>query len=103
MAMLELNAIWKHYAGVPALCNVSLAVASGEIVALLGPSGCGKTTLLRIIAGLETPDSGTVQLDGADIAGVPTHARDFGQRCVRPAHASARGREQRCRDHAPRG
>lgn len=78
MAMLELNAIWKHYAGVPALCQVSLAVAAGEIVALLGPSGCGKTTLLRIIAGLETPDSGTVLLDGADIAGVPTHVRDFG-------------------------
>jgi ABC-type Fe3+/spermidine/putrescine transport system ATPase subunit len=78
MAALELNSIWKRFSGVPAVCDVSLSVASGEIVGLLGPSGCGKTTLLRIIAGLETPDSGTVRLDGADMADVPTHARDFG-------------------------
>lgn len=78
MATLELDRIWKRYAGVPALCDVSLSVAAGEIVALLGPSGCGKTTLLRIVAGLETPESGDVRLDGTDMAGVPTHTRDFG-------------------------
>jgi NitT/TauT family transport system ATP-binding protein len=56
-------------ASVHALDNVSLAVREGEFVCLVGPSGCGKTTLLNIIAGLETPDSGTVLADGKPVTG----------------------------------
>jgi len=54
---------------VDALSGISLAVADSEFVSVLGPSGCGKTTLLRIVAGLETPTSGTISLDGERIAG----------------------------------
>jgi thiamine transport system ATP-binding protein len=60
------------------LDHVSLAVKTGEIVALLGPSGCGKSTLLRVIAGLQVPDAGTVRWDGDDLSGVPPHRRGVG-------------------------
>lgn len=59
--------ITKKFGDFVALNNVSLDFPSGELVALLGPSGCGKTTLLRIIAGLETPSSGNIILDGTDL------------------------------------
>jgi iron(III) transport system ATP-binding protein len=58
-----------------ALDRVSLEVQTGELFFLLGPSGCGKTTLLRILAGLETPDSGTIRFDGRDIADLAPHER----------------------------
>jgi len=61
-----------------AVDDVSLELDSGEILCLLGPSGCGKTTLLRLIAGLETPDAGVIRFDGHDMTGVPPHLRDFG-------------------------
>ena len=54
---------------------MSLDIYQGEFFALLGPSGCGKTTLLRMLAGFETPDAGRILLDGEDIAGVPPHRR----------------------------
>ena len=58
-----------------AVDDVSLTVERGEFFALLGPSGCGKTTLLRMIAGFETPDSGRIVIDGVDVTGVPPYAR----------------------------
>jgi ABC-type Fe3+/spermidine/putrescine transport system ATPase subunit len=61
-----------------AVYDVSLDVAEGEILCLLGPSGCGKTTLLRLVAGLERPDSGRILLEGQDLADVPVHRRGFG-------------------------
>jgi spermidine/putrescine transport system ATP-binding protein len=65
----------KNYADVKALVDVSLNVREGEFFTLLGPSGCGKTTLLRIIAGLELPDSGQVILGGRDITTLPATKR----------------------------
>jgi putrescine transport system ATP-binding protein len=60
---------------VTALEAVSLDIFEGEFFALLGPSGCGKTTLLRALAGLESPEQGRILLDGRDLAGVPPHRR----------------------------
>ena len=66
-AAAELVGIVKRFGSVAALSDVSLSVRAGEFFALLGPSGCGKTTLLRVVAGFESPDSGRVLLDGRDI------------------------------------
>lgn len=60
------------------LDRVSMEVASGEVVALLGPSGVGKSTLLRVIAGLLTADSGSVWLDDRDVTRLPSHRRNIG-------------------------
>jgi len=76
--LLAVSHLYKSYGGAPLLRDVSFDVAPGEIVCLLGPSGCGKTTLLRIIAGLEQPESGQVLVEGQDIADVPVHQRGFG-------------------------
>jgi sulfate transport system ATP-binding protein len=65
---IEVHHITKRFGTFTALDDVSLDVPDGELVALLGPSGCGKTTLLRIIAGLETPDAGQILLHGQDVA-----------------------------------
>ncbi|WP_431923605.1 ABC transporter ATP-binding protein [Nonomuraea jabiensis] len=65
--MLRIDGITRSFGEVTALDDVSLEIGQGEFFALLGPSGCGKTTLLRIIAGFETPDRGTVTLDGEDL------------------------------------
>jgi iron(III) transport system ATP-binding protein len=84
LPLLRLANVTKRYApGVaPAVDGLSLEVAEGEIVALLGPSGCGKTTTLRLVAGFETPDAGTVSIRGAIVAGegrhVPPEARGVG-------------------------
>ena len=76
--MLTITNLSKSFGPTPVLSDINLAVTPGEIVCLLGPSGCGKTTLLRIMAGLESSDAGTVQLDGQDLAGVPVFQRNFG-------------------------
>lgn len=70
----------SHYYGknatrIAALQDVSLAVASGELLAVLGPSGCGKTTLLRLIAGLQQPTTGDIQFDGVSVTGLAAQKR----------------------------
>jgi sulfate transport system ATP-binding protein len=75
---IEIRNIEKHFGNFHALSNVNLDIPSGELLALLGPSGCGKTTLLRIIAGLETPDSGTIHFSGEDTTDVHVRERNVG-------------------------
>jgi spermidine/putrescine ABC transporter ATP-binding subunit len=74
-AFLSIDGVRRSFGDVTALDGVSLDVREGEFFALLGPSGCGKTTLLRILAGFETPDSGSVTLAGEDLTRVPAHQR----------------------------
>jgi spermidine/putrescine transport system ATP-binding protein len=76
--MLEIIGLHKQFDGQPALRDVDLSIAEGEVVALLGASGSGKTTLLRIIAGLEQANSGQILLDGRDLSQLPIHRRQFG-------------------------
>src|SRR5262245_29468763 len=73
--LVRFEAVSKRFGGVTAVDHLSLDIFAGEFFALLGPSGCGKTTLLRMLAGFETPNAGRVLLDGADLAGVPPHRR----------------------------
>src|SRR5229473_4297254 len=75
MALLEIIAASKRFAATAAVDEVSLSIEEGEFFALLGPSGCGKTTLLRLIAGFETPDSGQILIDGVEMGAVPPYAR----------------------------
>lgn len=78
MKDLILSGIRKNFGSYLAVENVSLTFPAGQLTALLGPSGCGKTTLLRLIAGLETPTSGEITLGDQDIASRPAHKRNFG-------------------------
>ncbi len=92
--LLSLRNVTKRFGAHQAVDTVSLDVAAGEAVVILGPSGCGKTTLLRLIAGLEIPDSGEIWLAGAQAAGetenlghgdeFPWVARRHPARCERP-------------------
>lgn len=75
---IEVNNIHKKFGEFTALDNVSLSFPTGELVALLGPSGCGKTSLLRIIAGLESPDVGVVQFHGEDATHLHVRQRRVG-------------------------
>ncbi len=72
---VELDHVVRRFGRIQALSAVCLSVRPGEFFTLLGPSGCGKTTLLRLIAGLDLPDEGTVRIDGADTRDVPAHKR----------------------------
>ncbi len=74
-AFLQIRDIVKNFDGHTAVNHVSIDIAKGEIFALLGSSGCGKTTLLRMLAGFETPSSGSILLDGHDLAGLPPYER----------------------------
>jgi ABC-type Fe3+/spermidine/putrescine transport system ATPase subunit len=71
--MISVSRVSKRLGSHPALMDVSLEVAPGEAIAILGPSGCGKTTLLRLIAGLDTPDAGTISVDGTRVAEPDRH------------------------------
>ena len=75
---IEVRHISKQFNTFRALDRINLDIASGELVALLGPSGCGKTTLLRIIAGLETPDAGSIVFHGEDVSGHDVRDRNVG-------------------------
>ena len=78
MSLLSLQSISKAYGETRAVDDVSLNVEQGEFFGLLGPSGCGKTTTLRMIAGLERPDSGAISFDGSDLTNLPPERRGFG-------------------------
>jgi sulfate/thiosulfate transport system ATP-binding protein len=75
---IEVRTVNKSFGSTPVLSDVSVDIASGSLTALLGPSGGGKSTLLRIIAGLERPDSGTVAILGADATHLPPQRRNVG-------------------------
>jgi iron(III) transport system ATP-binding protein len=78
MSFLEIKNISKRFGNQIALDNVLATVEKGEMVCILGPSGCGKTTLLRIIAGLETANSGQIFIDGVDATYFPPAKRNYG-------------------------
>jgi putrescine transport system ATP-binding protein len=75
MPLLRIEGVVKRFGGFTAVDKLSLDVRAGEFFALLGPSGCGKTTLLRMLAGFETPDAGRILLGGKDIVQVLPHQR----------------------------
>ena len=75
-ADVELRAVTKRFDDIVAVDRLDLAVRHGEFLSLLGPSGCGKTTTLRLIAGFERPDEGSVLIDGADVGSLPPYKRD---------------------------
>ena len=82
-SLLSLTNVTKRFATHQVVDSVSLEVVAGDAIVILGPSGCGKTTLLRLIAGLEVPDSGEIWLAGAQVAGagrsmMPAHERGIG-------------------------
>jgi ABC-type Fe3+/spermidine/putrescine transport system ATPase subunit len=74
--VLELHALTKHYSAHRAVNDVSFSLKQGEFFSLLGPSGCGKTTTLRLIAGLESPTSGSIFLNGESVASQKPHQRN---------------------------
>ena len=72
---LQIRGVSRSYGQVRAVRDVSLDVAPGEFITLLGPSGCGKTTLLRLVAGFERPDAGTIAISGHDVTALPAYKR----------------------------
>ncbi|WP_158744544.1 ABC transporter ATP-binding protein [Acidisphaera sp. L21] len=75
---LVLEDLCRGFGGTPVVDRINLSVARGKLIALLGPSGCGKTTTLRMVAGLERPDSGRVLVDGRDVTALPSYHRRMG-------------------------
>jgi spermidine/putrescine transport system ATP-binding protein len=76
MALLEIRNITRRFGDFTAVNDVSLSIEAGEFFCLLGPSGCGKTTLLRMVAGFDIPNGGSIWLDGRDMTGVPPEKRN---------------------------
>jgi ABC-type sugar transport system ATPase subunit len=76
MARIELRELQRRYGRNAAVQGLNLEIAAGELLVLLGPSGCGKTTTLNLIAGLDTPSSGTIMFDGQDVTGVTAYRRN---------------------------
>jgi spermidine/putrescine transport system ATP-binding protein len=76
MALLEIRNVSRRFGDFVAVNDVSLSIEAGEFFCLLGPSGCGKTTLLRMIAGFDAPDGGSIWLDDRDMTGIPPEARN---------------------------
>ena len=74
---IRMQNIAKRWSGQLGVENISLTVAEGQFVALLGPSGCGKSTTLRLLAGLEFSDKGTIEIDGVDVTGLPAAERNL--------------------------
>jgi spermidine/putrescine ABC transporter ATP-binding subunit len=74
-ALVSVSGVSRRFGSIVALDDVSFDIRQNEFFALLGPSGCGKTTLLRILAGFEWPDDGTVTLEGRDLLAIPPHRR----------------------------
>ena len=71
--MIRVESVSKHFGGLIAVNNASINIAGGSITGLIGPNGAGKTTLFNTIAGLYTPTSGRIYLDGEDITGLKPH------------------------------
>jgi putative spermidine/putrescine transport system ATP-binding protein len=78
MGFLELSHVRKTFGASAAVADFDLSAQRGEFISFLGPSGCGKTTTLRMIAGFEYPDSGSISVDGKEITGLPPNKRDVG-------------------------
>lgn len=78
MAFLEISQLQKDYAGNRVVENFNLSVEQGEFISFLGPSGCGKTTVLRMVAGFETPSAGNIRIDGKDVVNLKPNQRNIG-------------------------
>ena len=77
--MVDLRGVTKRFGAFTAVNDVTLPIASGEFLTLLGPSGCGKTTLLRLMAGFDTPTEGSVWIGGEDVTHRPPYRRPVNQ------------------------
>ena len=77
-ARLAVNTLYRRFAGLAAVQDLSLSVAAGQVTCLLGPSGCGKSTTLRMIAGVDQPDAGQILMDGQDVTHLPPEQRGAG-------------------------
>ena len=78
MSFLKLDQLGKSFGTVEVVKGFSLTVDKGEFISFLGPSGCGKTTVLRMVAGFETPTIGSIQIDGQEVTGLRPNQRNIG-------------------------
>lgn len=78
MAFLEISNLQKHFGSQTAVNDFTISVKKGEFITLLGPSGCGKTTILRMMAGFESPSHGNITFDGKDVTNLRTNQRNVG-------------------------